>query len=100
MIVVVFRSRLHPDAVEAYAPMAVRMSKIAKEVPGYVSHKAFIAADGERVTIVEFESETALQIWRVNREHIEAKKHGFNEFFIEFSYHICSVMRSKNWKYK
>ncbi len=33
------------------------MSALAKAMPGYISHKGFVAEDGERVTIVEFESD-------------------------------------------
>ncbi len=35
------------------------MSALARTMPGYISHKCFLAEDGERVTIVEFESEVA-----------------------------------------
>lgn len=32
-------------------------------IPGYVSHKGFIAEDGERLTLVEFESEESMRTW-------------------------------------
>mgnify|MGYP003350083918 FL=1 len=57
MIVTVFRSRLKPGVQDEYGPMAARMSALAKSMPGYISHKGFVAEDGERVTIVEFENE-------------------------------------------
>ena len=57
MIVTVFRTRLNPGVQEEYGPMAKQMSELAQAVPGYISHKGFTADDGERVTIVEFESE-------------------------------------------
>jgi len=41
MIVTVFRSRLNPDVGEEYTEMAVRMSELAKTMPGYISHKSF-----------------------------------------------------------
>lgn len=53
MIVTVFRTRLNPQVEDAYGPVATRMSELARSVPGYVSHKGFVAEDGERVTIVE-----------------------------------------------
>jgi len=68
MIVAVFRSRLNPGALEEYGPMARRMSELAKGIAGYISHKGFVAEDGERVTIVEFESEEALRAWQIDRE--------------------------------
>lgn len=100
MIVTVFRSRLNPGAQEEYGPMAKRMSELAQTIPGYVSHKGFVAEDGEKVTIVEFESEEALQEWRVHPEHGVAKRHGIQSFFSEYKYQICSVIRERAWSAK
>ena len=59
MIVTVFRSRLKPENAQEYYETAKRMSEIARSMPGYVSHKAFLAEDGERVTVVEQHAFTA-----------------------------------------
>ncbi|AZO81207.1 hypothetical protein BLM15_04765 [Bosea sp. Tri-49] len=95
MIVTVFRSRLNPEAQSEYATMAKRMSELARTIPGYISHKGFTAEDGERVTIVEFESEDALRAWRIHPEHAKAKKHGIESFFSGYSVQICNVLRSR-----
>jgi len=97
MIVVVFRKRMNPDVQDEYGPMAERMNELASTVPGYVSHKGFVADDGERVTIVEFETEEALQKWRFDPEHRMAKKRGIESFFSEFKYQICNVIRERTW---
>ena len=95
MIVTVFRSRLHPGAQDEYGPMAKRMSELARAIPGYVSHKGFVADDGERVTIVEFASEDALHEWRRHPEHLQAKRRGIDSFFSEYRVQICSVLRDR-----
>ena len=100
MIVTVFRTRMNPDVQDEYVPMAKRMSELARAVPGYVSHKGFVADDGERVTIVEFESEEALDKWRVDPEHRMAKKRGFGSFFSEFKFQICHVIKERAWTAK
>ena len=100
MIVTVFRTRMNPDVQAEYGPMARRMSELARAVPGYVSHKGFVADDGERVTIVEFETEEALQKWRVDPEHRMAKRRGIESFFSEFKFQICSVMTERTWTAK
>src|SRR5512147_405193 len=97
MIVTVFRSRLKPDAVDEYGPMAKRMSELARTIPGYVSHKGFVAEDGERVTIVEFETEEALLAWSRHREHGKAKRRGIESFFGEYKFQVCSVIRDRTW---
>jgi heme-degrading monooxygenase HmoA len=93
MIVTVFRSRLNAESQGEYEQSATRMSELAKGIAGYVSHKGFTAADGERVTIVEFESEEALRAWAAHPEHVEAKKMGRAVFFSEYRVQVCNVMR-------
>jgi heme-degrading monooxygenase HmoA len=99
MIVTVFRSRLNPDVGEEYTEMAVRMSELAKTMPGYISHKSFTAEDGERVTIVEFESMEGQLEWRRNAEHAEAMGLGRSTFYEEFKIQVCEMIRmSENQK--
>lgn len=100
MIVTVFRSRLAPGVQDEYVPMARHMSELARGIPGYISHKGFVAEDGERVTIVEFDSEEALNEWKVHPEHREAKKLGYTKFFSTFKYQICSVISGRSWESK
>lgn len=97
MIVTVLRTRLNPGVQDEYGPTAARISELAQAMPGYISHKGFVADDGERVTIVEFESEDALHKWRIDPEHRAAKKRGFDSFYSEFKYQICRVIRERAW---
>jgi len=77
--------------------MAKHMSELARTIPGYISHKGFAAEDGERVTIVEFESEEALQEWRLHPEHAKAKRRGIQSFFSDYKFQICTVIRDRVW---
>jgi heme-degrading monooxygenase HmoA len=97
MIVTIFRTRLNPGVQEEYGPMAKRMSELAQDIAGYISHKGFVAEDGERVTIVEFESEEALRAWQIDREHGKAKLRGIESFFSEYKFQICNVIRGRTW---
>lgn len=100
MIVTVFRSRLRPGVLEEYGPLARRMSELARTIPGYISHKGFVAEDGERATIVEFETEEALQEWRTHPEHAQAKGRGIKSFFSDYKVQICRVIRDRTWTAK
>jgi heme-degrading monooxygenase HmoA len=93
MIVTVFRSRVRPEAQQEYMQWVARIAALAKTMPGYLSHKGFTAEDGERVTIVEFESEEAQRAWRLHPEHAVAQKKGRQEFYSEYRLQICSVLR-------
>ena len=100
MIITIFRSRVNPDAQEEYMQWAARMSELAQKMPGYISHKGFQAQDGERVTIVEFESEAAQQAWRLHPEHVEAQKKGRTDFYLEYRVQVCSVQRESAYPKK
>lgn len=97
MIVTVFRSRLKPGALQEYAQWAGRMSELAKTMPGYISHKGFVADDGERVTLVEFESEAAQRAWAMHPEHLVAQRKGRQDFYSEFRIQICTVQRQREY---
>ena len=98
MIVTVFRSRLRPENVEEYARLAARMSALAKTMPGYISHKAFTAEDGERVTLVEFDDAESQRRWSTQMDHVDAKKKGRADFYVEYKLQICEVVRESVFK--
>src|SRR4051794_26228340 len=54
-MVTVFRSRLRDDA-RGYEAKAEEMEAAARAIPGFVDFKSFSAADGERVSIIVFDS--------------------------------------------
>lgn len=93
MIVTVFRSRLMPGVREDYVTLVDRMIELAASMPGYISHKGFFAEDGERVTIVEFESEEAQRAWRMQPEHREAQKKAREIYYETYSVQVCEVKR-------
>ncbi|HCB02871.1 MAG TPA: antibiotic biosynthesis monooxygenase, partial [Nocardioides bacterium] len=72
-VVTVFRNRLRPDA-DAYPDHADRMSALAETMPGYVEHKSFTAADGERVTIATFADRASHDAWAQHPVHREAQR--------------------------
>ena len=93
MIVTVFRSRLNPDIQDEYMQVATRMSELAKAMPGYISHKTFVAQDGERCTIAEFDTEEHLRAWSIHTEHVEAKQQGRASSYSEYDIKVCTVDR-------
>jgi heme-degrading monooxygenase HmoA len=100
MIVTVFRSRLKPEAEPEYGEWAARISALARQMPGYRSHKVFVADDGERVTIVEFESEEAHRAWSTHPEHVQAKMKGRRDFYLEYRIQVCNVLRESGFPSK
>jgi heme-degrading monooxygenase HmoA len=93
VILTVFRSRLKDEARDQYTTLAPRISGLAKTMPGYLSHKTFIAEDGERVTIVEFADQASQRNWSTNEEHMAAMKLGRSSFYADYSIQVCTVVR-------
>ncbi|MFY9693260.1 MAG: antibiotic biosynthesis monooxygenase [Xanthobacteraceae bacterium] len=100
MLITVFRSRLRPGVRDEYIALVDQMEKIARTMPGYISHKGFFADDGERVTIVEFEHEAGLQTWRTNPEHIAAQKLARQKYYTEYHVQVCTLERESKFKAK
>jgi heme-degrading monooxygenase HmoA len=98
MIVTVFRSRVRPENAAEYMKMAEKMKQLASAMPGYIGHKGFTAEDGERCTIVEFESEETHRAWAELPAHRKAQQLGRERFYSEFSIHVCNPLRSNSFK--
>ena len=93
MIVTVFRSRLMPGLKDEYVALLNRMVEVAVNTPGYIAHKGFTADDGERCTIVEFETEEAQRAWRMNPEHRQAQRKARDIYYAAYSVQVCEVKR-------
>ena len=97
MIVTVFRSRLMPGLQEEYVALVDRMIELASSMPGYISHKGFFAEDGERCSIVEFESEDAQRAWRMHPEHRDAQRMAREIYYSTYSVQICELKRESKF---
>jgi heme-degrading monooxygenase HmoA len=98
MIVTVFRSRLLPGVRDEYVALVARMAELAATMPGYISHKGFFADDGERVTIVEFESEEGMRAWRMHPEHRAAQRKAREIFYSEYHLQVCDLVRESQYR--
>jgi heme-degrading monooxygenase HmoA len=92
MIVAVFRSYPRPEFETEYRETATRVAQIAKTIPGYLSHKSFVAEDGERLTVVEYASEESLRAWSKHPDHVQAKKLGRQKFYASYKVQVCSLL--------
>ena len=94
MIITVFRSRLLPGVDAEYGTLATEMSQLASSMPGFVSEKTFVAADGERVTIVLFADAAVQQAWRDHPAHRRAQERGRAALYSEYSVYSAAVTYS------
>lgn len=100
MVITLFRSRLRPEHQKEYSEWAARMHALSATMPGFISVKTFSAEDGERVTIVEFESEETMRAWRNHVDHREAQELGRKQFYSQYRIQVCHPIRDYSFPKK
>ena len=95
--VIVFRSRLRPGVEAEYGAHADQMYELARTMPGMLSARDYAADDGERVSIIEFDSAENLRRWREHPDHVRAQDRGRLEWYSFYSIQICIVERSSEF---
>ncbi|WP_298338862.1 DJ-1/PfpI family protein [Ferrimicrobium sp.] len=91
-VLTVFRSRLKPDHQD-YELVADDLEQLARNQPGFRFFKTYQAQDGERCSIVVFDSEESQRAWRVNPRHLEVQRRAARDFYSEFSVQVGSLLR-------
>jgi heme-degrading monooxygenase HmoA len=66
-------------------------------MPGYISHKAFVAEDGERLSLFEWESAETLRAWAIHQEHVPVKKLGRQKFYSDYHLQVCELVRESKF---
>lgn len=93
----VFRSRLRDDNVDEYRATASRMEELARAMPGLLEFKTFSADDGERVSIIVFDTEAHHAAWRRHPEHVDAQRLGRSTFYAGYDITVTEVVRRSVW---
>lgn len=66
-------------------------------MPGFISAMDYAADDGERVSIVEFDTLEHLIAWRDHGEHRKAQQEGRDLFYEKYSITIAKVERTSEF---
>lgn len=101
MVVTLFWSKFREDLGEEgqadYREDAENMGQLAREFPGFRSIKKFTAEDGERLSVVVFDSMEQLDAWRKNPRHLEVQQRGRERFYREYRLMTCTPLREYGW---
>jgi len=89
----VFRSRLRDEGSAEFQELADRMLETARSMPGFLSYKVYLSEDGERCSIIEFDSHEHLRGWREHPEHLTAQRLGRERYYQEYSLHVAEPER-------
>ena len=97
MVVTLFRSRLTAQAGEDYSAMTREMLERARTYPGFVAMKSFTAEDGERLTVVWWESDELQTAWRKDTRNREAQKKGRERWYHYYHVEVARVLREQQF---
>ena len=97
MIIVVFRSRLTGEAGADYAETADAMLAKARSMPGFVEFKHFRAEDGERLSLIFWESAETLRAWAEDPEHLDAQRRGRARWYTTYAIDVAEVVRTSRF---
>ena len=95
-IVTVFRSRLR-DEVPGYEATAAAMLQAARAMPGFVDFKSFSADDGERVSIITFDSLEHHNAWRDHTDHLAAQENGRRSWYASYQIQVCRLLDERRF---
>jgi heme-degrading monooxygenase HmoA len=91
MLVILFRSKLTPEAGADYQSMGEQMFEHARNQPGFVDYKEYTSEDGERLTVVRWEDEATLEQWRNDAKHRAAKTRGRERWYEHYHIEVAKV---------
>ena len=98
-VVTVFRSRLRQDAeANGYDKLAAHMEGHARAMPDFIDFKGFTATDGERLSVIVFDTIAHRHAWRDDAEHRVAQQRGRDAFYSEYSISVCQELGRRNFQ--
>jgi heme-degrading monooxygenase HmoA len=97
MVVVTFRNRFNPGIDEQeYGQRVAKLFEIVAAMPGFRGIRSYAAEDGERLSLIEFDSLESLAAWRDQTEHRVAQELGKQKYYSEYHLQICELVRESH----
>ncbi|WAT16888.1 antibiotic biosynthesis monooxygenase [Aurantiacibacter sp. MUD11] len=101
MFLVVFRNRKRADIDQAaYDARAEEMEAMARQQPGFLSFKSYVADDGEVVAMSEWQDEASARAWGKVAEHRVAQAEGRARYYADYTLYACNNPRTHSFAAK
>lgn len=95
---VIFKSKRQDDNYELYYEHNNALDEKIKSLPGYIEHFGIRNPETrEGVTVAYFDSLEAIDQWRKDKEHIDAKKLAKSDFYENYQVEITEVIDKYGW---
>jgi heme-degrading monooxygenase HmoA len=97
LVVITFRNRMAPDAdPKEYEQRVGKLFAIVAAMPGFRGIRNYEGEDGEKLSLIEFDSHESLTDWRENAEHLVAQELGRQRYYSEYHLQICDLVRESH----
>ena len=97
MVIVTFRNRMAPGVDEQeYGQRVGKLFEIVAALPGFRGIRSYESEDGERLSLIEFDSHESLAAWREHAEHRVAQELGKQKYYSEYHLQICELVRESH----
>jgi heme-degrading monooxygenase HmoA len=96
-VVTVFRSRLSGRDAKDYAEFAEQSEVLARTMEGFVEYRTYTAEDGERLSLIVFDSPDHQRAWREHPFHREAQARGRASFYLSYDIAICRLIARRRF---
>jgi len=91
---VIFTSQISGN-MDGYADMADKIGKLAATMPGFLGMESVRGAEGVGITVAYYDSLEAIDGWRKNADHMEAKGMGREMWYDGYRLRIAKVETAK-----
>ena len=93
----IFTNQRSEEGNDLYPMMSEKMVALAAEQPGFLGVESVRGDDGLGITVSYWESREAISAWGRHGEHVIAKRHGREEFYLWFHLRISKVEETRSF---
>ncbi len=95
MYAVIFEVEIKEWAKDKYLDIAAQLREQLVNVEGFISIERFqsLANEDKLLSLSFWETETAINNWRNNFDHLHAQQQGKEELFLDYEIYVTKVER-------
>lgn len=97
MVIVIFRSKLTAAAGVDFQAAGEEMMSLARQMPGFLDYRSYSGTDGERLTLVYWESAETLEAWRRHPQHALTQQKGREKWYEHYDMEVAQVLRESHF---
>ena len=93
----IFTNQRSDEGADLYQVMSEHMVELAAQQPGFLGVESVRGDDGLGITVSYWQSRDAIAAWGRHSQHVIAKQHGRQEFYLWFQLRIAKVEQTRSF---